>query len=282
MTELNPILEDYDEFLWFHPNFDMEQFKHPNLPFVLSIDLAEGGGGDYNVCNILQLLPMSATEIDGMKIYSSEYSFFKLVQVGIFRCNTISVGDFAQYVYHLLVDIMTMENVKVIVEMNYEGSYFRNIITTLYGDENMIDEDYTFIRFAYNQKDEESTATRFGLRQTEETKDHGCKISKDLIKYNKIIISDCVTINEALSFAKNPKKKGKGSYESMTGHDDAIMTVINVSHIFDMEDFQELCDILLESKLLSKEFTTFVNKKLNRNASLENDDRNGGDISDLF
>ena len=274
LNSLNDILLDYDQFLSWHPDFDLGLLQDPRRAYHLSIDLAGGNGGDYTVITFFAILPMSDAEINQMRVYADEYSFFKQVQVGLFRCNTIDIPTFAKYSYHLFTELLLPDNFKVTLENNYEGNYYRQIVITLYGDANDIDGDYTFVSYPYNMKDEDATATRVGLLQNEKTKEFGCTILKDQIGQNQTIITEKITANEALSFAKKPN--GKGGYKAMTGNDDCIMTVVNASHFRNTEDFQELCDIV--SKNCSQHFFELINEKLDK-VSIHEDD---GDISDCF
>lgn len=274
LNSLNDILLDYDQFLSWHPDFDLGLLQDPRRAYHLSIDLAGGNGGDYTVITFFAILPMSDSEINQMRVYADEYSFFKQVQVGLFRCNTIDISTFAKYSYHLFTELLLPDNFKVTLENNYEGNYYRQIVITLYGDANDIDGDYTFVSYPYNMKDEDATATRVGLLQNEKTKEFGCTILKDQIGQNQTIITEKITANEALSFAKKPN--GKGGYKAMTGNDDCIMSVVNASHFRNTEDFQELCDIV--SKSCSQHFFELINEKLDK-VSIHEDD---GDISDCF
>ena len=274
LNSLNDILLDYDQFLSWHPDFDLGLLQDPRRVYHLSIDLAGGNEGDYTVITFFAILPMSDSEINQMRVYADEYSFFKQVQVGLFRCNTIDIPTFAKYSYHLFTELLLPDNFKVTLENNYEGNYYRQIVITLYGEANDIDGDYTFVSYPYNMKDEDATATRVGLLQNEKTKEFGCTILKDQIGQNQTIITEKITANEALSFAKKPN--GKGGYKAMTGNDDCIMTVVNASHFRNTEDFQELCDIV--SKNCSQHFFELINEKLDK-VSIHEDD---GDISDCF
>ena len=274
LNSLNDILLDYDQFLSWHPDFDLGLLQDPRRAYHLSIDLAGGNGGDYTVITFFAILPMSDSEINQMRVYTDEYSFFKQVQVGLFRCNTIDIPTFAKYSYHLFTELLLPDNFKVTLENNYEGNYYRQIVITLYGDANDIDGDYTFVSYPYNMKDEDATATRVGLLQNEKTKEFGCTILKDQIGQNQTIITEKITANEALSFAKKPN--GKGGYKAMAGNDDCIMSVVNASHFRNTGDFQELCDIV--SKSCSRRFFELINEKLDK-VSIHEDD---GDISDCF
>jgi hypothetical protein len=235
---------------------------------VWSIDLADGNGGDYTVINILQILPMSKKEITNLKIFSEEKDFFKLVQVGLFRSNKTALTDFAFLLYHLAIDIFMQETVKIIMEMNHEGNYVRHMVENLHGDDNEIEEDHLFIRFKYNMADEQSQATRVGLTQSSKTKSSATKIIKDKIKQNQLVLLEFMTIEEALSFAKNKN----GEYESQTGNDDCMMTATNVVHYYDTVDFGEQIDELMQ--FVPEGFIEEMNLKLNidRGKTSEDDD----------
>lgn len=260
---------DYSGLKW-HPYFDMDNLRNEACQFVLSLDLADGVGCDYNIINIFQILPMSAKEIEKISIFSEEKDFFKLVQVGLFRDNNASIEDeFPKLFYHLVTDLMIQDNLKVVLEMNHEGNFFRLSVTTLYGDNNDIEAEHIFVKFKYNMADESSTATRIGLVQNDKTKEYGLKTIKDKIKNSQIILVEYSTVEEAVSVSKN--KNGK--LQSQTGNDDIFLSSINITHYFNTVDFIEQIDELLE--VVPQEFINLINKKLNReekkNSSVEDD-----------
>lgn len=153
-----PIYEDlgihYEGLLTWHPMFDLDNLAAEHTRFVISVDLAEGGGGDYSVINIHQVLPMSKKEIDNLYIYTEEKDFFKLVQVGMFRSDKIPIPELGIIFYHLVTDVIIQDNVKVVLENNYDGNYFRHQVNKLYGENNDIEEDHLWVQFPYNLKDD--------------------------------------------------------------------------------------------------------------------------------
>ena len=60
--------------LVFHPDFDPESFKDNNRRWVMSLDLAEGSGGDYTVMNLFEVR-VKDTNIH--KLYNDENGFAK-------------------------------------------------------------------------------------------------------------------------------------------------------------------------------------------------------------
>ena len=270
---MHEILHEYDQYLSFHPNYNLALLRDHRCAYIIGIDLAEGNGGDYSVINIFQVLPMSLQEVSMLNVYSDEYSFYKLVQVGMFRSNTVSVPDLAKYSYHLFTEVLNPDNIKIAIENNYEGNYYRQILTTLYGDNNDIEQDQIFIKFPYNMKDDQSHSMRIGIYHNYQSKEYCCKLMKDQVRNNQLILTEMVTINEALQFAKDPNKKSKGSYMSMGDNDDAIMTCVSVARARLQDDFMEMVDIVAE--YISDDFHQLVSQKI---GNMIDDD----DIMDLY
>jgi len=270
-------LLDYDMYLYLHESINISRFQDERRMFVHTIDLAEGAGGDYSVINIFELLPMTLEEIENVTLIEDEYSFFKLVQIAMFRSNTIIVPDLAKWYYHFLVEVCIPDNTKICLENNYDGNYFREVLTKLYGDENELDGDFMFFVFPYNMKDDQSYAVRIGLRQSEHTKNLGTTMMKTQMRQNQLILTEFITIEEALSFArKKTKDGGFGGYCAMIGNDDCIMSVVNITHIRKLPEFQELIDEV--SKYCPKEFWDAISKKMKTIASSDS----SGDITSIF
>ena len=107
---------DYRRYLTWHPQFRIEELLNQKNQFVVSIDLSDGGGGDYQILNFFQILPMTANEIDRQINAISYKDYFKLVQIGLFRCNSVSIEIFAKFVYHFLAKSIISDNVKLVLE----------------------------------------------------------------------------------------------------------------------------------------------------------------------
>lgn len=245
-------LLDLDMYFFIHASVDISRFKDERRRFVHSVDLAEGTGGDYSVINIFEVLPMTLDEIAKVSIIEDEYSFFKLVQLAMFRSNQVVVPDLAKWYYHCLVEIFIPDNVRTCLENNYDGNYFREIISKLYSDDNDVDSDILFLQFPYNMKDDQSSSVRVGLRQNDQTKNLGTTMMKTQMRQSQLVLTEFITIEEALSFARKKTKNGFGGYCAMIGNDDCIMTGVNVTHVRKLPEFQELVDDI--SQYCPKEF----------------------------
>lgn len=271
-----PALDDrdieYEGILTWHPKFDIENLYNETCRFAISIDLADGGGGDYSVANIFQLLPMSKKEIQALKIFSDEKDFFKLVQVGLLNSNTLALPEFAQVVYNLVVYVINHENVKATLEMNHEGNYFKELVLSIDGEDNEIEEDHFFVKYKYNMADDRSDVYRVGLMQSPATRDLGCKMIKSKVKYNHLVITEKMTVEESISFSKNDS----GKYEGQTRNDDKVLTCINICHYYKTTDFIEQVEEVM--MYCPREFGELINKKLGRT----NTKQDGDGLADIL
>jgi hypothetical protein len=262
VPELENLGIPYKEYLKWHPSFDMAKLRDERCKFVMSIDLAGGDEGCYIVYNIFQLIPMSIKEIDALDVFINEKDFFKLVQIGMFRSNTVSITTEAPIIfYHLCVDVILQESLKVVLEMNYEGRYFASQAASLYGDKNKLESDFIFVKFKYvksRKGGKENEELRTGLYQTEDTREYSRKVIKDKIKYNQMIILESITCEEGLGMAKD--KKGK--YKSMAGTNDAFLTVLNATHFYETIDMDEQIEEIME--FIPPTFMDKVREKMNK------------------
>lgn len=231
-----------DSLLKWHPKFNLDSLFYEETRFALTIDLAGGEEGDFTVVNIFQILPMTRDNIENVmkrRNFTSEKDFFKLVQVGIFRSNTTGLDDLAVFLYHLIIDVMEQENLKAVLEMNFDGKDLINRIGELYGEKNEIEEDHVFVKFTHSQKKGEKKS---GIKVNAENKKKGGNLLIDKIKINQIVPLEKTTINELLALGKNKK----GSFESQIGHDDAGMTCVNLTHYFETIDYSDQIEEILE------------------------------------
>jgi hypothetical protein len=215
---------------------------------------------------------MTRKEIDSLKIYTEEKDFFKLVQVGLWRSNTVDTPDVAKVCYHLLIDIFEQNNCKVVLERNYDGKTFLKTISEIYGDdENKLELDSTFVQFEIGI---DSKTYRIGLTLDKEKREDGCKKIKDRVKNTQLVVIEKDSVNEAISFYKNKKGKFIGQ-----GHDDIMLSSINTCHIFDTEDYAEMVDDMMAE--MPEKFHIIIADKLNR-AVVDNQYKDDDDYADLI
>jgi hypothetical protein len=115
---------DYKDLVW-HPNFDPTNLWEDgeNKKFVISVDTAGGGGGDFSVINILKVSPLPLPMIEEKKFFEDESDFFCLLQVGIFRSNLIQIEELKMFLEILTTEVFNPEHLKLVVEVDYRGEY---------------------------------------------------------------------------------------------------------------------------------------------------------------
>lgn len=242
-----------------HPDFDIDWLSDEKRKFHISIDIAGGKMRDYTVFNIFELKFKSIEEVLSMEIINSELDFFKLEQVAIMRSNQLKSEHMALYLYKLITEYMVIENVKITIEMNFEGKFFLKNLFEYKGNKNLLSNHRESIIVNYPKNmdfDSDNQIFDEGIIQNEKTKQDSCKTVNYVISNNHIQINHSVTIDEGLSFGLN--KKGK--YQGLGKNDDCFMTVINVVNFQKTEEYEEQVDELYSN--LSDEELLLVEERL--------------------
>lgn len=254
---------DYRRYLTWHPQFRIEELLNQKNQFVVSIDLSDGGGGDYQILNFFQILPMTANEIDRQINAISYKDYFKLVQIGLFRCNSVSIEIFAKFVYHFLAKSIISDNVKLVLEMNHEGNYFKSELSKISTKEGDLDLDLMFAKY---KKRIDSDIMTVGMWMNDPLKEYLCKKWKSLAKYGRLVISEKITITESVGYGRNKS----GVYEGQTRNDDCATSTRNLANYFDTGSYLEQLEELLDT--VSKKFLSYIDAK--------NGKKKNGDIDD--
>lgn len=271
MESLDIEYDTYKEWIRWHPNFSMEDLGLSHKRWLITVDLAEGSGGDYTVFNIHEIMPMSKREIEKVKIFSSETDFYKAVQVGMFRTNRVEIPEAAQIFYHMVTEQFDPECVKVVLELNFDGKRFIDHVSGLYGEKNELDGDFVFVKFKHQLN---AVIPKTGLKMTGPVKDDLCSVIKDKVKYNQLVPTEKVTIEESFNFSRNEN----GSYSAQSGNDDAFMTELLATAYFDTMDFSEMIEDMLE--YAPEQFIADISEKLETNINIDNMDDEA--YADLF
>ena len=225
------------KYLTFKKSFDIENLRDNNRRFLISCDLAEGGGrnADYTVFQILEInLKDDITGITDKK----ELSVF--TQVGIFRSNCTTIDTAAELLYRLAVQVIGIDNCRLIIEANTYGSLFINNLLAIDGYNNEFDKS-CICRFVKNQLTGTET---YGLTLNNQNKNAYCIRFRGMCANKQYIISEKNTIQESECFSKvGNSYKANGSFG---GHDDTIMSLIDSSAFVDTDSYTQFVDELLE------------------------------------
>ena len=227
-NELEDIILQKPDNLYWNPNFNLEELKTGF--FVIICDLAEGGGGDSDstVFHILQLIGRD-----------------KFLQVGFWKCNTLDLEHAAFEFWLISNQIFNNDRCIFSIEWNTYGALFYQYILNLNENDymkenlwrfNVCKDGFDTSRVVQYKKGKEednvpgisqntSRKTIPGIRFSASSKKTSCALLKIELEKDNIQIYDIVTIGEIENFED---KNGNGSYKASYGHDDIVMTLCQI------------------------------------------------------
>jgi hypothetical protein len=244
----------YNDLKWIDDEEIFIPVKRKQYKILISVDLAEGLGQDYSVINIFKLSNKPKDIIEIQKdSYKSLVDFFRLEQIGIFRSNLISIKQIAELLYLICFNYFEPENVKVVLELNNYGNTLLAELPHVFEGNN----DYgssIFVRYRHRI---DSTEEKVGLK-VGENKNILVKDYQDLMYSKSFNITNEDTIREITTFVKHTTTAGNVRYAADVGHDDCVMTIVNMSSIFQKSEFKELVDEWSTSSM-GKDMLDYIN-----------------------
>jgi len=234
---------DLDESLYrnlrWHPDFDPNKdFSSKDNRFVLSVDTGEGKDeneikdNDYNVCNIFRIIPKSVPQLK--KLRNDEMTIknmFRAIQVGLYRDNIKDEENCAQVTRVLTFDQFGDQLCKVIIEMNFNGKHFLD----KFSQHDKYDE--SVLLHTYHTKPihgEKAPRKKAGFKVGQD-KDFFCKLGKKMVHQRVLVLNEIETIKEFKAFGKTKNGKWKG----IGAHDDIAMSAVNISRLFDENEYAD-------------------------------------------
>lgn len=225
----------YSDLKW-HPDFDIENIDE-NDRFFISVDIADGIGRDYSVINIFKIQEMSLASMKRLKRdrVEDEKSFYRLVQVGLFRSNRVAVEDLASIADVLFYKFFKPESLSVAVEMNFKGDFF---VEKLKKNEDFFEE-----MFLHTRHNEKSRYASLGIKLHTHNKMQFCRDLRKLILEKRVVITEEKSYEEMSSFGIN----NKGTYSSQSGNDDVAMTIVYTSAFINSDDYSFVVEEIVDS-----------------------------------
>lgn len=250
----------YSKFFFVNPEYDIENFK--NKYYIVLVDLAEGGGSDYTVFQILEV------NVDPL---TSKATF---EQVAFWRSNTVDIEKAAVEFWVMMGQLFRpdLSNVIVSVEWNTYGALFYNYICLLNEPENFKDSVWRFnickefdtsvlCHYKKGNMNEEiaglknkNSKTIPGMRWSAESKKTGCAMLKMMLEKGELIIRDIVQIGELENFED---KNGSGSYKASYGHDDMMMTLVQLPMVVQTGKYKEFIEEINENRVTNQNSFNF-------------------------
>jgi hypothetical protein len=249
---------EYNELKWIKDK--PEYFIFNNMykyNYKIVIDIGEGLGQDSSVINIFRLCSKPKDTLKDSTV-NDIYDFFQYVQVGKYSSNNVSVTELARIFYYIAFEILNPENVKCVLELNTYGGELLAKLPQINGGNNKYGS-YIFLRYKHRV---DAEIKKIGLKLSR-TKNLIVKEFQTAVNNKKIVMTEEFTLKELDSFVKQETKSGNVVYKAETGNDDSIMTCINLSTVFDMTEFKNMCDVVYNS--FDKDTIDFISNKLNEN-----------------
>ena len=234
----NKLKFPYDELVWVNDPSVFTPIERKSIRGVISVDISEGLGQDYSVVNIFKISPKSDQIIENQNSYYTNLTdFFCLEQIGIYRSNHVSVRQLAELFYVLLFDYFDYENFKVVLELNNYGNEFLAHLPGLFDGNNNYGST-VFFRYKHRV---DSTEEKVGLK-VGENKNMLVKDYQDNMDKKNFIITNEDNIREITTFVKHITSSGNIRYAADMGHDDTVMTLVNLSSVFSKYEFREIVE----------------------------------------
>jgi len=248
---------DYRDFKWIKDREDIFNWEdRKKYWYAIGIDIAEGLGQDYSVINLFRILPKSKEELKDARI-ESVYDFFKLEQVGIFHSNNTSVKRLTEMIYVLAFHILDENKIKIALEYNTYGAELLAHMPGLYQGNN----NYSSHIFARYKHRADALFGKIGLK-IRNNKGMLVKEYQHRINNNYIFPHEETTIREMTTFVRvENHRSSQDHFESETGHDDCVMSLVAIASLYNNQSFKDLIDYYIETEI-DDNYIKFIEKRL--------------------
>lgn len=208
----------FKDCLYIKPEYEIRNFVDEQHWYIITVDLAEGGGGDYTVFNIFEVIDKD-----------------KFEQVAYWRSNEVDIELATLEFWLLCGQLFNNDRCIWSVEWNTYGALFYNILKNYNEPEfspetewrnNVVPEGidlFYFARYKRQAIDDDGKGTKLiqGIRFSNSNKSLACSLLRLMFEKGDVIITDLISAGELENFED---KNGNGSYKAAFGHDDIIMT----------------------------------------------------------
>ncbi len=257
----------YSDLKWVEDDSIFSPIMRKTVKGFMSVDISEGLGQDYSIINIFKIAEKSDDLIELQKNnYTNLSDFFCIEQIGIFRSNSVSVKQLAELFYCLLFEYFDYENFKVVLELNNYGNEFLAHLPGLFDGNNNYGSS-VFFRYKHRV---DSLEEKIGLK-IGDNKNMLVKEYQESMEKKNFIITNEDNIREITTFVKHITSSGNVRYAADIGHDDTVMTLVNMSSIFSKFEFREIVEDYA-NKNVEPQKLSYFNSILNRKDYIEGND----------
>lgn len=268
LQELYNVHLQHHEFLYFRPDFDLILLK--KVFFLITIDLAEGGGNDSTIFNIFQIVGKD-----------------KFKHVGYWKANSVDLEHAALEFWLLAGQLFNYERCMWSLEWNTYGALFYRMLMNLNEDDFDTEDSYrfnivfdglelsNFVMYKKTSIDDQilgkvKSTSNFipGIKFTASNKGTACSLLKILFEKEQVDTTDLISLGELENFED---KNGNGTYKATTGHDDLIMTFVQIPMVQQTSKYKSMMEEYIEA--------TVEESYNNKWASAQNWDYFGSQVS---
>lgn len=211
-------LSDY--YCW-KPDYEpMEELKKDHI--VITVDLAEGIGGDYTIFLIHKMVDLN---ID------------KLECIGYFRSSDQSRENCTKSLQYLICTYMNQEHLLLSHERNTYGElFYRDLMDNIEKDQLISKKFDTSILVKYYN--ESGSRYVIGIKLTPGNKSSYCLLFKNSFEMSKYMCSDTIFMSELGNFVDD----GTNHFKASFGHDDLVMAAIQTEFVKNTLQYKILRD----------------------------------------
>lgn len=210
-----------------------------NRDCVVLVDLAEGGGGDSTVFHIFEVIQDTAG--------------LSFDEIAYWKSSTTDIETAALVFWVMCQTVFTQDRYICSIELNTYGALFETYVLRLNEHEYKpewnwrfsggTEFDYaSFVRYKKSNDTEplpgikqQNSSTVPGIRWNSSNKPAACMLLKNMIEKDIVRLHDTVCIAELEAFED---KNGKAHYSAAYGHDDLIMTCVQLPKLVETVKFK--------------------------------------------
>ena len=211
--------------------------------YIILVDLAEGVKKDYTVFNILEITGQCQFE-----------------QVARWTSNEVDIENASLEFWLMVGQVFNPEKTIFSIELNTYGAlFYLNLISLNEESDISAESNWRFklcpdgldtfmcVRYPKNNSIEDNipgiqnskSKSVPGIKMTRESKKTACAMLKGMLNKDDIKITDLTTVIEIQNFED---KNNNGSYQASYGHDDIIMTFVQLPLLLNTNKYQSFME----------------------------------------
>lgn len=218
----------YGDNWFFDPQYDISRLHSDR--FVFTCDISEGTGVDYTV---FAMFTVHKSEKDESPIFTN---------VGYYASARASIDENIEALANFCNSNLSQDHYIISIEYNLYGELFYRLLMSKleHASGNEVFDETVFVKY----KSPTSEKMIPGVKITINSKKLYCNIYKQLFETGHIISPSLKYVTEMQNFVD---KKENGSYEAVTGHDDLMMTHIQLAAVKETTAFKYFIDEMTSS-----------------------------------